>query len=174
MACRDPGSTTSEEPVDYRSPSQAAGKGGQSWGGQCRGGCGARQGPDAWEQRDESQATVQRWLCREHQRVTHRPPHSGTHTALRRGLHAPPCPDTRYLLALDPRGSGWADLPGKARGPLGKTRKTCGRTFQPGRVACCQRGVCGGWFMEINYFQTFHPFCEGKSMGFPLCEADEH
>lgn len=35
-----------------------------------------------------------------------------------------------YLLAWDPWSSGWANLPRKTRGPLGKKRKTRGRSFQ--------------------------------------------
>lgn len=34
-----------------------------------------------------------------------------------------------YLLAWDPWSSGWADLPRKTRGPLGKERETRGRTL---------------------------------------------
>ena len=35
-----------------------------------------------------------------------------------------------YLLAWDPWSSGWADLPRKTRGPLGKERETRGRMLR--------------------------------------------
>ena len=104
-------------------------------------------------------------------RVTHRLPHSGTHTVPLRGLQ-PPCQDKCYLLAWDPWSSGWADLSGKTRGPLGNKRKTCGRTFHPRRGAllsegCMWRLVYGDRsFSNISSVaRTFFFFGKGNSMG---------
>lgn len=59
-----------------------------------------------------------------------------------------------YLLAWDPWSSGWADLPRKTRGPLGKERETRGRTLRlrrdglsPGR--CMWRLIISKHFISF-------------------------
>lgn len=73
-----------------------------------------------------------RWWLWEHEKDTEGQPWGPALRDTRRASagSAPALSRQCYLLAWDPWSSGWANLPRKTRGPLGKKRKTRGRSFQ--------------------------------------------
>lgn len=127
-ACLDPGLTITEGPVNYRSLRQTVRENGRVEGvGEMEG----RRRLGAW---GELQAGVGWWPW-EHEKDTDG---AAGGPVLRDACGASAGSASAwsrqcYLLAWDPWSSGWADLPRKTRGPLGKERETRGRTLQLGR-----------------------------------------